>query len=125
MGPHDSCIVRVRGLLLAEVAAFDTQPPNGFFGRGGDILRIGGERFSGNTGPPNGTITSWMVWSSNGGTQRTGWKICGLNLDEDTTTQGSTTTFTARPAPTTTTEGMIETTVEAPATTLLSQLVMV
>merc|ERR1719162_1873419 len=91
----EGCKVILRGIVNMNVDSFLTEE---FF----DALIINGTEYSGSQGPPSGNNVFNMIWSTDPeqGTNR-GWKICGLNLGEDTTSAGPTTTFTARQSTTT------------------------
>jgi len=66
---REQCSIQLYGSVTLSVAAFDTE-------RGYDHLTVGGTRYSGSSGPPNGSYTGSITWSSDSSITASGWKLC-------------------------------------------------
>jgi len=70
-GNNEECTVELFGDIPLRTEAFSTV--SGFWN---DYLRIGRKKWSGSSGPPNGTYTGTISWSTDNSFVKSGWKLC-------------------------------------------------
>lgn len=68
-GNSEECKVKLWGDIPLAFQAFSTE-------RSYDILYIGGSSYSGSSGPPNGSYTGDVSWSSDYSVTNSGWSMC-------------------------------------------------
>merc|ERR1719454_718764 len=68
-GNNQACSVQLWGDIPLRTEAFNTES-------GYDYLTVGGTPYSGSSGPPSGSYTGAMTWSSDYSVVRSGWRIC-------------------------------------------------
>jgi len=68
-GNGEECSIRLYGAIDIDVQAFNTESRY-------DYLTMGGTSYSGTSGPPSGTYSGAIQWSSDSSVVRSGWKLC-------------------------------------------------
>merc|ERR1712203_601701 len=68
-GNNEECTIQLYGDIALSVAAFNTESRY-------DFLTMGGTSYSGTSGPPSGTYSGAINWSSDSSVVRSGWKLC-------------------------------------------------
>jgi len=66
---REQCSIQLYGSIPLSVAAFNTESRY-------DHLTVGGTRYSGTSGPPNGSYTGSITWTSDSSITKSGWKLC-------------------------------------------------
>merc|ERR1740116_255684 len=67
-GNNEQCTLTVNAVPL-EVEAFSTESRY-------DFLTVGGSSYSGTSGPPSGTYSGSITWSSDYSVTNSGWRLC-------------------------------------------------
>jgi len=68
-GNNEECRVELWGDIPIAIEAFSTES-------GYDYLRMGGSSYSGSSGPPSGSYTGTISWSSDYSVTNSGWRLC-------------------------------------------------
>merc|ERR1719220_234457 len=68
-GNNEQCTVTLSGDIAISVDAFSTEA-------GYDLLTMGGNTYSGTSGPASGTYSGSIAWASDYSVTRSGWKMC-------------------------------------------------
>jgi len=68
-GNRQSCNVALYGDIDITFEAFNTESRY-------DWLTIGGQRYSGSSGPSSGTYSGSISWTTDGSITKSGWKLC-------------------------------------------------
>merc|ERR1719414_112792 len=68
-GNREQCSIRLDGYMYIKVNAFETESSY-------DILTVEGTRYSGSSGPRDGSYTGVITWSSDYSVTKSGWKLC-------------------------------------------------
>jgi len=68
-GNNQECTVRLFGDIPFVTESFETESRY-------DKLTVGGVEYSGNSGPPSGSYTGAISWSSDYSVTKAGWKMC-------------------------------------------------
>jgi len=71
-GSNQECRVELFGDVPLATEAFDTESRY-------DTLRVSGVGYSGTSGPPSGSYTGAISWSSDYSVAKSGWKLCRTN----------------------------------------------
>jgi len=67
-GNNEACTIKAQEVAIT-VDAFNTESRY-------DFLTMGGTPYAGTSGPPSGTYSGTISWSSDGSVVRSGWKLC-------------------------------------------------
>jgi len=67
-GNNEECMVQLWDVALST-QAFDTESRY-------DTLSVGGQEYSGRSGPPSGSYTGSLNWASDFSVVKSGWKLC-------------------------------------------------
>jgi len=68
-GNSAQCSIQLYGNIQVSVDAFNTESRY-------DLLTVGGTRYSGSNGPPSGSYSGSITWSSDRSITKSGWKLC-------------------------------------------------
>jgi len=68
-GNREECSINLYGDVTISVDAFNTE-------RCCDKLTVGGSSYSGSSGPPSGSYSGVISWSSDFSATKSGWKLC-------------------------------------------------
>merc|ERR1719330_653454 len=68
-GNNQDCSIQLAGAVSITVDAFSTESRY-------DYLTVGGTRYSGSSGPSNGSYSGTITWSSDYSVTNTGWRLC-------------------------------------------------
>jgi len=68
-GNNEECSIQLAGSVSITVEAFNTESRY-------DFLTMGGQSYSGSSGPSSGSYTGSITWSSDYSVVQSGWKLC-------------------------------------------------
>jgi len=68
-GNGDECSIELIGAVQLSIEAFNTESRY-------DLLNVGGAAYSGTSGPPSGSYTGTISWSSDHSVTQSGWRVC-------------------------------------------------
>merc|ERR1719264_1708228 len=68
-GNNEQCSIRLYGSVGVSVQAFNTESRY-------DYLTMGGQSYSGTSGPASGSYTGVISWASDYSVTKSGWKLC-------------------------------------------------
>jgi len=68
-GNNEECTIQLGGSISVTVEAFSTEARY-------DFLTMGGQRYSGSSGPSSGSYTGSISWASDFSVTDSGWKLC-------------------------------------------------
>jgi len=77
-GNEEECTVELFGDIPFRTDAFSTESRY-------DFLRVGGVGYSGTSGPPSGSYTGVISWSTDVSVTKSGWRLCRTDMDEGPT----------------------------------------
>jgi len=68
-GNNEQCNIELYGDIPISVEAFSTESRY-------DFLTMGGNRYAGTSGPPSGSYSGSIIWSTDGSVTKSGWRLC-------------------------------------------------
>jgi len=68
-GNNEACTIQLGGSVPVTVEAFSTESSY-------DFLTVGGQAYSGSSGPSSGSYTGSITWASDYSVTSTGWRLC-------------------------------------------------
>lgn len=68
-GNSEACTIQLGGSVPVTVEAFSTESRY-------DFLTVGGQAYSGSSGPSSGSYTGSITWASDSSVISTGWRLC-------------------------------------------------